>query len=110
MTQSAEAMLRGLQDFDRACRLSRELEAPACALASKLGHEEVCEIFRRVAANEIQTGDFLRRFAEAITAADIENFAVLLPNAFKLLAKYPHLVEQYRARPALMEFPPEDLW
>lgn len=107
MTQSAEVMLRELQDFDRACRLSRELESPACVLASEFGREEAREIFRRVAANEIQTGDFLRRFAEALTAADIENFAVLLPTAFKLLAKYPYLVEQYRAGPAITEFPPE---
>lgn len=105
---NVKQQLSELSAFDRAAEASAGLAQPALKLAAEFEWHEVREIFRRVAANEIAAGGFLRRFAEAATAADLENFAILLPNCYKLLAKYPHLVEQHRAKPAITSFPPEE--
>ena len=105
---TAEAELKRLIDFNQATLASRTLEASAMELVEKLDWQEVREIFRRISANEIETGAFLRRFSEATTAADLENFAVLLPNCYKLLAKYPMLLERHRATAPLTEFPPAE--
>ncbi len=69
---------------------------------------EVREVFRRVAAREITAGGFITSFAEASSRADLDNFVLMLPAAYKLLCKYPHLLEQHRAKPAVTEFPPDE--
>jgi hypothetical protein len=100
--------LRELIDFDAAREASRALEAPALALCSVVGDEEALEIFRRVGAGEIKTGDFLRSFGEAVAAADLPNKALLLPTCYKLLAKYPYLLERHREKPSITSFPPDE--
>lgn len=84
-----------LIDFDAARLKSKLLENPALALTADFQPDEVKEIFRQIASMEIHAGGFLRYFAAAISVADLENFSILIPSCYKLLAKYPTLIEQY---------------
>ena len=92
-------VMRALTDFDAASAADKALEPRMLALAKELEPDEVREVFRRVAAGEITAGEFVQRFAAAVAAADLENFVVLLLASYKLLVKYPRLLEQHRARP-----------
>ncbi len=96
-------VLNALTDEDAADQASYRLEKPALFIASYMSRAEVFELFRRLAARELTAGDFVTRFAETISVADLENKVLLLPTAFKLLAKYPHLREQHQAKPASTE-------
>lgn len=108
MSNEFDDVINALTDYDAAQRASNELASPALELAEELAWEEALEVFRRVAANEITAGSFLTRFAAAVAAADLENRVVMLPTVYKLLVKYPALLEQHRARPAITEFPPSE--
>jgi hypothetical protein len=103
-----DGMINEYAAFARAQLASDELATPALALAESLDWQEAREIFRRVANRELTAGGFLTAFAESAARADLENFVLLLPTCYKLLAKYPTLLEQHRAKPALTTFPPEE--
>lgn len=59
-------------------------------------------------AREITVGHFLTRVGDCIGSADLENKVLMLPLLYRLLAKYPRLVEDHRAKPALTTFPPNE--
>jgi hypothetical protein len=96
-----------LFDYESASAESRSLESPALELAGAVHWSEAVEVFRRVAAREITAGSFLTNFGEAVAAADLPNQVLMLPTIFKLLAKYPQLLDQHREKPSITAFPPE---
>ncbi len=104
MSEAGDVLI-ALTDYDAASAKSRMLETPALRLVEELDWREAVEVFRRVAAREITAGGFLTRFGEAVATADLENQVLLLPTIYKLLAKYPALVEQHRAKAPLTGFP-----
>jgi hypothetical protein len=108
MSTEALRLIGEMTDFNAASARSAILEPFAMSLAEVYEWQEVREIFRRVAAREIKVGSFLQSFADAAAHADLENFVLLLPTAYKLLAKYPTLIEQHKAKPPITEFPPNE--
>lgn len=95
--------------FGRTARsAAAALEGQARELEAQVGPEEAIEIFRRVAAREITVGGFLTSVGEAVGHADLENQFVLLPTLYRLLAKYPTLLEQHRAKPPITTLPPSE--
>lgn len=48
----------------------------------------VCAIFRNIARGDDPKGSFLSAFAKAMTNADLENQALLMPAAKELVKKY----------------------
>ena len=58
-----------------------------------LTHEEIREVFRKIAAGERVHGSFLVAFATAYIRSDKENEAILRPAAVKLIRKYQ--LEEY---------------
>lgn len=103
-----EEVIGALSDVGSAAHAADALRVQATALALELRWDEGVEIFRRLAAREITAGGFLTSFAEAVAKADLENQVLLAPTCFLLLAKYPHLLEQHRAKPAITTFPPSE--
>lgn len=103
-----EDVIRALTDVGAAARAADELRVRAIALALELNWDQGVEIFRRVAAREITAGSFVTAFAAAVAQADLENQVLIAPTCFLLLAKYPHLLEQHRAKPPIITFPPSE--
>lgn len=105
---TSEDVIAALTDVAAAARAADALRVQATALALELNWDEGVEIFRRVSAREITAGGFLTAFAEAVAKADLENQVLLAPTCFLLLAKFPHLLEQHRAKPTVTSFPPSE--
>lgn len=103
-----EEVIAALTDVDGARRAADALDEHARALEHVVGWEEAAEIFRRVGAREITAGHFLTSVGEAVGSADLENKVLMLPTLYRLLAKYPRLIEDHRKTPVLTTFPPSE--